>query len=104
MPPHTTHIQTTIYTQTHTQTFIQYAYSKTLAHPYDTAYIHTVWASTQIAHIEIHRYYKQAITYTCKYIDSDKHPNKQIYTFKHIHTYIHSYTYIHTNIHTPFPD
>ena len=43
MPPHTTHIQTTIFMQTYIHTIIQYAYSKTLAHPYLTACIHTVW-------------------------------------------------------------
>ena len=74
---HYPHTDNYLYTNTHTH--IQYAYSKTLAHPYVTAYIHTyihtVWASIQTAHTEIHRSYIQAITYTCTYIDTDKHPN-----------------------------
>ena len=90
MPPHTTLIQTTIYIQTHIHTFIQYTYSKSLAHPYVTAYIHTVWASMQTAHTEIHRSHIQAITYTWTCIDTDKH-TQQISLIR-IHTYMHMHT------------
>ena len=63
------------YIHTYVHTFIRYAYSKTLAHPYITVYIHTLWASMQTAHTEIHRSHIQAITYAWTYIDTDKHPN-----------------------------
>ena len=85
-----------IYKHTCINTFKQYANSKTLAHPYVT----TVWASIQIAHTEIHRSYKQAITYTlisckvyCTYMSTIRFADTQQISLIRIHTYIHAHAY-----------
>ena len=69
MPPHTTHMQITINIQTHIQTFIQYAYSKTLVQSYVTAYLNTLSMGIHIANA--HR--ETSLSHTGDYLHMDIH-------------------------------